>query len=239
MEKVIRNLLVVTGLLIASSVAFLPLSSYAVSNVGGVFDCNGVTNPDGGTASNYTGAEAPRECATADIKNTENEDGTINTDGATEVQVTVKEPLALDAADPVGFDDRHGNKVMQVFPNMIRYGRLYANVRSARSFTIALSAENPYLTNEEDDSFVIPARDTPVVNKSGWGVATGQIAELDAIDFESQTYQALNSTPETFYDGAATEGFKIINFPVAVSISSNLPQGAYSTEVTVTAATKD
>lgn len=269
MEKVVGKLLVATGLLISGSVALLPLTSHAMTNVGGVFDCNGVTNPTGGNATSVAsgvktpaGSYAPKECATATytpnmVTQTDEEGNPIkdengndqmvdaNTqDGTTQVNVNVKDVIAMDVTNPAGADGRiedagaDGTKII-AFPDMVSHGRIYANVRSARPYTISLSADTPYLTNVDDDSFIIPARDNPTVGKSGWGVATGFQGSFSAVDFDAQDYKALTSTPTVFYDSeTADDEITTTNFPLAVSVSSQLPQGTYSTEVTVTASVK-
>lgn len=270
MEKVVGKLLVATGLLISGSVALLPLTSHAMTNVGGVFDCKGVTNPTGGNATSTAsgvkdpaGAKEPQACATAtysseagtvkkldkDGNEVLDEDGNPvmiegTTDGTTQVNVNVKDVIAMDVTNPAGSDGRtsdtgsDGVKLI-AFPDMVSHGRIYANVRSARPYTISLSAATPYLTNVEDDSFIIPARDNPTTGTSGWGVATGFQGSFSAVDFDAQDYKAITSTPTVFYDSdVANDDITTTNFPVAVAVSAKLPQGTYVTEVTVTASVK-
>lgn len=249
MEKLVGKLLVTTGLLISGSVAFLPLTSHAMTNVGGVFDCKGITNPNGGQATSTAsgvktpaGASAPKNCATATYMDApEDSEVEYTTDGAAIIKVNVADILALDAAaaDSKTHDSDVAGNHIQAYPDMIAHGRIYANVRSAKPYTISLSASTPQLTSETDDSFIIPARDNPTVGKSGWGVANGIQGSLDDIDFNAQTYKAITMIPTVFYDGGADDEITTTNFPLAVSVSSNLPRDSYSTEVTVTAAVKN
>lgn len=232
MEKVVGKLLVATGLLISGSVALLPLTSHATSNTGNIFDCNSsLTNPDGGKASNAAGAEAPNPCATSN-------------DGSTQVNVRVQDILAFDADDAAGFSDQHNGDKIIAYPNAVRYGRIYANVRSAKAYTISLSATedtetgimNTALVNA-DGTASIPARKNPSVSVNGWGIAMGQQVELGSIDYDVE-YSPLREAPAVFYDGGPNDDFTITNFPVAVSITDQIPQGTYTTDVTITAAVK-
>ncbi len=236
MENVVGKLLVATGLLISGSVAFLPLTSHATSNTGNIFDC-------GGTASSAAGAEKPKECATATYNNLK-ADGTVDdtksSDGSTQINVTVQDVLAFDAEDAAGFSDDKENAKITAFPGMVKYGRIYANVRSAKPYTISLSATNDTFLTNADESGFIPARANPGADKSksGWGIADGLQQGIDTINFDSLTYKAITNTPEVFYDGGANDDYTVTNFPVAVTANDKIPQGTYTGEVTITAAVK-
>lgn len=202
MEKTIKKLLVATGLIASAAVALLPLTSYAAQTVSGPLYANGYACND---------AQPGNECARA-----------TNTNGPTTVTVNVKPLLSIDATS--------GGDVIQAYPDTVRSGKLSAQIRSAVPFTVSLSAEVPYLQNEEVNEYVIPAKSTIEAGKSGWGIKKFGVTDA---------YTALTTRPEVFYEGPAQDEPEWIDFEVGVSAGSRLPQGIYSTTVTITAAVKN
>lgn len=200
MEKTIKKLLVATGLIASAAVALLPLTSYAAQTVSGPLYANGYACND---------TQSGNECA-RDIS------------GPTTVTVNVKPLLSIDAAS--------GGDVIQAYPDTVRSGKLSAQIRSAVPFTVSLSAEVPYLQNEEVNEYVIPAKSTIEAGQSGWGIK--KVGVTDA-------YTAVTTRPEVFYEGPAQDEPEWIDFEVGVSAGSRLPQGTYSTTVTITAAVKN
>lgn len=200
MEKMVKKLLVATGLIASAAVALMPLTSYAAQTVTGPLYANGYACND---------AQSGNECARA------------NSDDMT-VTVNVKPVLSIDATS--------GGNLIQVNPDMIGHGTLSAQIRSAMDFTVSLSAEVPYLQNDENAEYIIPANSTIEVGKSAWGIK--KIGE-------TEQYTALTSTPTVFYTGPAQDEPEWIDFEVGVSAGPKLPQGFYSTTVTITAAVQN
>lgn len=225
MEKTVKKLLVATGLIASAAVALLPLTSYAAQTVTGPGYAHGYACND---------SQSGNECARAN-----QQEG-----GPTVVTVNVAPTLAFDASNAFsltcnGSDDtcknlEDGSKAIQAFPGMFRKGTLTARVRSAKPFTISLSAADPYLKNKDESGeliSVIPARNFVDENDkalSGWGVQ--KTGETGYTGLSSQSAVFLTSdTPQ--------DDFGDFNFSVGVVASDKTPQGLYSTEVTVTAAT--
>ncbi len=227
MEKTIKRFLVATGLIASAAVALLPLTSYAAQTVTGPIPGISDTGYAHGYACNDN--QSGNECARA----TQN--------GSTEVVVNVDTVLAIDAfsltcsgSDDICHEDEAGSKVIQAYPGLVRTGTLTATVRSAKPFTISLSAEEPYLMGYDSEGkntgVIIPASDVIDGVNNGWGIQkTGETG-----------YTKVTTRPVVFYDSgsSAQDAFADFDFTVGVSANSNIPQGFYSTEVTVTAATK-
>ena len=203
MEKTIKKLLVTSGLIASAAVALLPLTSYAAQTVTGPGYAHGYACND---------AQPGNECARAN-----QQEG-----GPTVVTVDVKPVLSIDATS--------GGDVIQAYPDTVRSGKLSAQIRSAVAFTVSLSAEVPYLQNEEVNEYVIPASNVIEAGKSAWGIKKSGATDQ---------YTALTTRPEVFYEGPAQDDPAWIDFEVGVSAGSRLPQGIYSTEVTITAAVKN
>lgn len=145
-----------------------------------------------------------------------------NTNGSTVVNVDVDTVLSLDAAN--------GGYTIQAFPDMISKGEFNVQVRSAVPYTISLSADDTNLS-DSSESFFIPASDKVTAGKVGWGIRAAD---------QEEGYTAVSTTPKVFFDsgtGVADES-TWTKFEVGVAVNSKVPQGIYTTDVTVTAAVK-
>lgn len=266
MERKLRGLLVILGVLIMGSIASAPLSSHAANNVYSgsapvppAVVPNPGSTPPADDASEDVKAEYQKKKAAYDRYQmgayTPNDFGCdydkncadrVNDNGSQQVNLIIKDYLTLDAA---AFTGTAGGTSIQAYPDMTRKGTLSAAVWSAKNFTISLSAEQPYLTNVEDDGLIIQARSTPEAGKSGWGIKKKPTIG-DVTDDTS--YTAITSAPQVFYEGPANdnEGELVegttnehapvtYNFEVGVWVNDKTPQGLYTTEVTVTAAIKE
>lgn len=219
MEKTVKKLLVATGLVASAAVAILPLTSYAVS-------------------SDYN-CDISDTCARADQN------------GSTEVTVNIAPLLAIDAVTmncieangdtcvDVATQDSEGNavttKAIQAYPGMVRTGTLTARVRSAKPFTISISAEDPYLKRYDADgelASVIPSNSTVDGAHSAWGIQKSGAAD--------GVYSGISNQPAVFLtNNVPQDDFANFDFKIGVSATDKTAQGFYSTEVTVTAATTD
>lgn len=222
MERKLRGLLLALGILIMGSVAFMPLSSYAYGN--NVCSDPGPDNYCYIDYTNYTPNNFGNDYSSDPSKRAQ--DG-----GEQKVKVTITDFLTLDAAS--------GGEVIQAFPNMLRKGALTATVWSAKPFTISLSANDPNLSNTEDDTRIIPARSVVEEGKSGWGIKKKTTAG-DATD-----YTALSTSPTVYYEGPANDNVNANHsavtyaFEIGVWVNDKVAQGVYTTTVDVIAATKD
>lgn len=226
MEKLVGKLLVATGLLICGAVAGLPLASYAITGEGNIYYCGQEATS---VSAGVDAAEKPKECAKSG-------------DTATEIYVNVKDILAFDATAGAGFTNKTGSDTkVTLFPNIVGHGQIYAKIRSARPYTISLSATpdtttgvvDTFLANEDESAF-IPARNNPAQGTNGWGIANG-VRELSDEVYNAD-YKALKESPEVFYTSEANDDFITTYFPVAVSVNDKIPQGTYTANVTITAA---
>lgn len=207
MEGKIKKLLLVTGSVMSATVALLPLTSYASTTQPVTGPVPGISEQ--GYAHGYAcdDSQAGNKC--------------VNDQGTTTYTVNVAPILSIDAAS--------GGDVIHVEPNLARTGTLSADVRSAKEYTISLSAEVPYLTNVEDDTFSIPSRSEIAPGKTAWGIKK----------YGENTYTAITQTPQVFFTGGPHDTTTTTEFEIGVSVSDRLPQGTYATDVTITAAIKE
>lgn len=218
MEKTVKKLLVATGLIASAAVALLPLTSYAVTT---------------GANSDYfcdQNASSSNPCARAD-----------QTGGSTKVTVNVDSVLAIDAVSLTCAGDTDtcvdvdaDTKAIQAYPGLVRTGTLTTSVRSAKPFTISISAEDPYLKGYDASGdltgYVIPSSNVIDGDHNGWGIQKSGAAD--------GVYTNVTTQPTVFLTSDVPQDeFGNFNFKVGVSVKENVPQGIYSTEVTVTAAT--
>lgn len=217
MEKTVKKLLVATGLIASAAVALLPLTSYAVET---------------GANSDYfcdQNASSSNPCARA------------NQNGSTQVTVNVDSVIAIDAVSLTCSGDADtcvdvdaNTKAIQAYPGMVRTGTLTTSVRSAKPFTISISAEDPYLKGYDASGdmtgYVIPSSNTIDGSHNGWGIQKNGAAD--------GVYSNVTTQPTVFLTSDVPQDeFGNFNFKVGVSVKDNVPQGLYSTEVTITAAT--
>jgi len=216
MEGKITKLLVSTGIVMAAAVSMIPLTSYAAvvpRMVEHGFYCDPKVTDE--TASNYCAQDSSTE----------------------QVSVNVASVLELDAA---------GTKmegIIPAYPDMIRNNFLDVKVRSAVDYTISISAEDPFLTKEDNDSMIIRAKSGIEADGIyGWG-----IKKKTSQDSDDSSYTAIGTASETFFTGKPTdtiatrdeENFVTTKFDVGVRASEQNTQGTYSTDINITAAVKN
>lgn len=214
MERKITKLLVSTGVVTALAVSMIPLTSYAA--VSSIYNC---------------GQDGTEACASSD--------------STSQVSVTVNDILTLDATK-TGMEttgEHVVNGVIQAYPGLTRTGKLNVNVRSAKAYTISLSAEEPNLIYNDNDSIMIRARnDIEAQDKSGWG-----IKKINSDGSNATKFSAITTAPVEFFTGQPTDlvaghdenNFVITAFEVGVKAGPEIPQGTYQTDVTVLAAVKE
>lgn len=209
MERKIKKLLVATGAVMSAAVAILPLTSYAYE-----VDPTTYSTPTSGFTHGYG-------CNDELVDAEGNQTNPCAKSGGNSMAVNVNVDPSLEI-DVVAND-----ATIELEPNTMRTGTFTTNVRSAKSYTISLSG-NPTLTNADDESFGIPAKDVLEIGKSGWGIKKPG----------DENYTALSQVPAVFFEGNPSGDGVDTDFEIGVSASAILPEGVYSTEVTVTAAFK-
>ncbi len=139
-----------------------------------------------------------------------------------QIQVVVQPTLTLDAVSGM---------TKTADPNHIITGEINATVTSNADYDVFLSAQEPNLIGKTNSANQIPttSADNPVkVGNNAWGI-------LNA----SGLYDPITTDKHIFHNTSTTNGNTTTHiFSVGVSISPVLPADTYSTEVTVTAATK-
>lgn len=209
MERKIKKLLVVTGVVVSAAIAILPLTSYAYN-----IDPTTYSTPTSGPSHGYG-------CNDELVDSEGNQTNPCAKSGGNSMAVNVNVDPSLEI-DVVANDT-----TIELEPNTMRTGTFTTNVSSAKSYTISLSG-NPTLTNAADESFGIPAKDVLEIGKSGWGIKKPG----------ADGYTALSQVPAVFFEGSPSGDGVDTDFEIGVSASAILPEGVYSTEVTVTAAFK-
>ncbi len=119
-----------------------------------------------------------------------------------------------------------------ITPNNITNGTITATVSSNTEYNIFLSADQPNLINSKDSEGInIPASINVSPNTNAWAIKN---------DSTDNTYKAIKTTTDTFYNTKTTDtlGNDIHTYNLGISIAPSLPVGTYSTDVTVTVSTK-
>ncbi len=139
------------------------------------------------------------------------------------INVTIPTILTVEAASNIDSN---------VTPNNITNGTITATVSSNTEYNIFLSAEEPNLINSKDPTGPnIPANINVSPNTNAWAIKN---------DSTGNTYKAIKTTTDTFYNTKTTDalGNDIYTYGLGISIAPSLPAGTYSTTVTITAFTK-
>ncbi len=218
MEGTIKKLLIGTGVLMSATVALLPLTGHAITS-SGPYGCGTDVDPSTGKV---------KECA--------------NDDGSTVVNVNVRPTLALkvkgSAADCTEGKEceTYDGSVVEIYPYRVETGEFGVSLRSARPYTVSLSADEPSLVNNENENFAIrPSVDIQNGGKPGWGVK-----KLNADKTPVEAYSRISYDPIVFFDSGTnvSDTYSDVKFPFGVYVNQDTPTGIYSTEVTITAAVK-
>ncbi len=138
------------------------------------------------------------------------------------ITVNVTPTITLDVSDGV---------TAAAEADKVATGKIEATVTSNSDYDVLLSAKEPRLVGKENSNNYIPVvSDTNPVQpgNDAWGI-------LNA----SGLYDPITTTPSLFDDTKSFSNNSTTHtFNVGISISPSLPADTYSTEVTVTAATK-
>lgn len=131
------------------------------------------------------------------------------------VDIEVNSMISLDVAEEVNVEKSETN------PST---ANLDVKVSSNQKYSVGISASDSNLTSATSE-VKIPAK-SGLLNtaENGWGIKL-----KDDID-----YTALTTSPQTFYTASGAE-IKTIPFTIGISTALDIPNGEYSTEITVTA----
>ncbi len=126
----------------------------------------------------------------------------------------------------------------QVDYTKVLEGSISATISSNLNYKVLLSAKEPSLIKSGDNTSTI----TPVLSMNtilekgvtGWGIWTG-----NGTTTETKTYNPITTTEHEYYNTTtpADDGIGTVHtFGVGIAVSPSIPNGTYSTIVTVTAA---
>ncbi len=150
------------------------------------------------------------------------------TQSDTDISVQVGPTLTIDAAEGMSG---------QVDYTKVLEGSISATISSNLGYTVMLSAAKPALTNAINaENTITPVANTTILQKgiTGWGIWTGE-----GTTTESKTYAPITTKATEYHSdtSAAADGIGTIHtFGVGIAVSPSIPNGTYSTVVTVTAA---
>ncbi len=147
----------------------------------------------------------------------------------TDVKVQVGSTITIDTATGMSG---------QVDYTKILEGNISATISSNLNYKVLLSAKEPSLVKSGDNTSTI----TPVLSMNtvlekgvtGWGIWTG-----NGTTAETKTYNPITTTEQEYYNTTtpAADGIGTVHtFGVGIAVSPSIPNGTYSTVVTVTAA---
>ncbi len=162
-------------------------------------------------------------------------------------------------SDPVPpTDERHTDVAVHVGPTITidattnLYGEvdytkvlednITATISSNNAYQLLLSAEQTSLLDStQPDNTGIPTLATTKAlekNTNAWGIYSGNIGEATSTEANSRTYAPITTSPSKhyYYNLPADENMAITSvFGIGITVSAGLPNGTYSTNVTVTA----
>lgn len=141
--------------------------------------------------------------------------------GTTQFKLNVPEVLTL--------SDVQGVSIEPASLANLNEGNITAKVAANNNYVVKLSATTPNLTLQGGDasSASIPAVANPQGGVNGWSIK----------NLVSNAYQAITTEAATFYNGAISGNTATsIEIPVGIGVAPTLPNGTYSTVVTLTVA---
>ncbi len=134
---------------------------------------------------------------------------------ADNIRIKIKSTISLDVAEEVAVEKSETN------PST---ADLKVKVSSNQPYVVKLSSDDAAMRSSTTN-VTIPAK-SGLLNtaENGWGI----------MKYNASTYTAITSTPELFYEAASPE-VKELLLKVGISTVPDLPNGEYSTNITVTA----
>ncbi len=131
------------------------------------------------------------------------------------VTIAVNPTISLDVADEVTVEKSETN------PST---AGLDVKVTSNQKYSVGISATDSNLTSTTSE-VKIPAKSGLLnTTENGWGIKLK----------DNTNYTALTTSLQTFYTASGAE-IKTIPFTIGISTAPNIPNGEYSTDITVTA----
>ncbi len=210
------------GLLNAGSDGFYwsrTVNTSTTDNAYSLLFYGGSANPANDTLSRYLGFSV--RCVTAgNLK--PNVQPTPPSSKNGNITVNVTPTITLDVSDGV---------TATAEADKVATGAIEATITSNSDYDVLLSAEEPRLVGKDNSKNYIPPTSVkkPVQpGNNAWGILN-----------TSGLYDPITNTPSLFHNTTTiSNSSKTHTFNVGISISPSLPADTYSTEVTVTAATK-
>ncbi len=146
------------------------------------------------------------------------------------VSVTVNPTITIDATTDF-------SKEMDA-TNVIT-GTIGATITSNAPYSISLNTDaGKTALSSSTTSDTIPAGKDIASGTNAWGIKKKGGATNNDNASDASDYTAITASPVVFYNAAAGATGAVTNFTVGISIAPSLAAGTYSTQVTVTAATR-
>ncbi len=131
------------------------------------------------------------------------------------VSITINPTISLDVVNEVEVKKSDTNPSTAAFS---------ALVASNQPYSVSISSANPVLTSSTS-SATIPSKSGLLnTNDNTWGIKLST----------ASTYEQITTTPKLFYSSSSPES-KSLPFTIGISTAPDLPNGEYSTDITITA----
>ncbi len=131
------------------------------------------------------------------------------------IEITVNPTISLDVANEVNVEKSETN------PST---ANLDVKVSSNQKYSVGISAVNPNLISATSEVKILAKSGLLNTAENGWGIKLK----------DNTNYTALTTSLQTFYTASGAE-IKTIPFAIGISTALDIPNGEYSTEITVTA----
>ncbi len=131
------------------------------------------------------------------------------------VTVNINPQISIDVVDEVVVEKGENNPAT---------ADLNVKVSSNQKYTLGISARNPNLTSSTSNVKILAKDGLLNTTENGWGIKLKDDTE----------FTALSNTSQTFYTASGAE-IKTIPFTIGISTAPDIPNGEYSTDITVTA----
>ncbi len=131
------------------------------------------------------------------------------------VEVTINNTISLDVTNEVEV------KKSEVNPSTAAFSALVA---SNQPYSVSISSANPNMTSSTSSTAIPSKSGTLTSNDNAWGIKLST----------TSTYEQITTTPKLFYSSSNPES-KSLPFTIGISTAPDIPNGEYSTNITITA----
>ncbi len=131
------------------------------------------------------------------------------------VEVAINNTISLDVTNEVEV------KKSEVNPSTAAFSALVA---SNQPYSVSISSANPNMTSSTSSTAIPSKSGTLTSNDNAWGIKLST----------TSTYEQITTTPKLFYSSSNPES-KSLPFTIGISTAPDIPNGEYSTNITITA----